>query len=124
MANRFTLTGGWTVEAASGSNSFDPAFATTINEVRTLDYRQVTVQDLLDNAEVTITFGAVTEAHVLIVDASAKVTMKLTSADGTAQVVAADKLILLCADSPVTALKVTRSPGVDTTLRIFAGQAA
>ena len=84
----------------------------------------VTVQDLLTNGEVTISFGAVTEAHVLIVDASAAVTMKLTSTAGTDQIVVADKLILLCADTPVTALKVTRSPGVDTTLRIFAGQAA
>ena len=124
MANRFSLSGGWNVDAASGSNSFDPAFATVINEVRTLDYRQVTVQDLLTNGEVTISFGAVTEAHVLIVDASAAVTMKLTSTAGTDQIVVADKLILLCADTPVTALKVTRSPGVDTTLRIFAGQAA
>lgn len=124
MANRFSLTGGWAVEAAAGSNSFDPAFTTVINEIRTLDARQVTVQELTSNTEVTISFGAVTQANVLIVDATDKVLLKITSADGTEQIVAADKLILLCAVSPVTALKVTRRAGVDTTLRIFVGQTA
>lgn len=123
MANAFTLTGEWRVSASTGRPSLDPAFTASINEAITLDKRHFWQATLESDALTTVDMGGL-NAHVLIVDATAKCKLHITSADGTAQVIPISSLVLINRDVPITALSVTRLAGTDTDIKVFVGQSA
>ena len=75
---------------------------------------------------VPIGFGGIVNAAVVMLQVQGgKVTVTITSADGTSQNVPADALfILISATTPVTAISVTRSSGIPTNVNVLLAEAA
>jgi hypothetical protein len=77
------------------------------------------------DAPLSVSFGSgVVSAAVVILKATGgKVRARLTSADGSQQAVPVDDLLVLISQSvPITAIDLTRVPGVLTTVDVFLGQ--
>lgn len=89
----------------------------------TEQYSQIT---LTADAPVVLPLGGLADANVLIVKAvGGKVTVRITSSDGSQQAVPVDSfLALISASTPMTAVDVARSPGVQTVVKYFLGQKA
>lgn len=87
--------------------------------------------ELISDAPVTVDLPGPTsdnpdapQANVLHVQVSGpRVKATITTADGTAQVVPVDSLLILHTTTiaPITALTLTRTPGNDTFVSVFAG---
>jgi hypothetical protein len=102
-------------------------------ESLTLGARLLTEVHLTADTPVTVPLAALASAAVLMLratpataGAAARVLAALSSADsGAGQIVAVDPfLLLMSAHSPVTALSLTRTAGVDTTVEVFLGEKA
>lgn len=84
-----------------------------------------TVISLDSDAPVSVNLGSMTGAHVVILQATSKVRARLTSSDGSQQALPVDPLqVLLTLAVPVTALDLTRLPGVATEVQVFLGEKA
>lgn len=80
---------------------------------------------LADDAILPVAFGALASASLIMVRASTKVKVRITSADGATQAIPVHGLLLLFDVSvPVTALDVVRLPGVETEVTVFLGEKA
>jgi hypothetical protein len=126
MSDAFALTGGYTVTPLGNPTSFAQNVEAVIDEAVTLAHRADADVRLLVNTPVVVSFGGVTNAHVVILKAlGGKVDAIITTADGAAQVVPFDTyFILMCNAKPVTALSLTRTADTDTTVRVFLGEQA
>lgn len=126
MSAVFAIVGSYSATPASGSPSADPIVTAPLDErqmLATLQYSQLT---LTSDTPVSLPLGGLTSANVLIVKAvGGKVRVRITSADGSQQAVPVDTfLALMSASVPMTAVDVTRTPGVQTVIRYFLGQKA
>lgn len=75
------------------------------------------------DSPVSVSLGSLTGAHVVILRASSKVRARLTSSDGGAQSAPVDPLLVLISSAvAVTALDLTRLPGVSTEVSVFLGE--
>lgn len=126
MADSFKLLGSYEVAPQGSQLSFAPAIIAQISESRTLSAKTISDITLDADAIEAVDFGGVEEAHVLELKATGgKVLATITTADGASQVVPVDSsLILICDESPVTALSLTRKAGTPTTVRVFLGEKA
>jgi hypothetical protein len=80
---------------------------------------------LTSDAPVAVNFGSLTGAHVIVLQSTSKVRARVTSSDGSAQALPVDPLqILLSLAVPVTALDLTRLPGINTEVNVFLGEKA
>jgi hypothetical protein len=89
--------------------------------------RRTSQQILLSgDAPVSIPLGSLTGAHVILIQTTGRVRVRLTSADGSQQAVPADPLLILLTPlaAPVTALDLTRTAGVTTEATVFLGEKA
>lgn len=106
----------------SGVSVMDTPFL----EQLALSYKKSdTVQLDADGAQaVVLPGGATKQAHVLLAKAvGGKVIATITTADGAAQVVSFDSLLIIInLTAPITALSFTRTPGTATTVNTFLGQ--
>jgi hypothetical protein len=81
---------------------------------------------LTNDSEKMLPLGCVDEVNVLVIKAvGGKVRVRITSADGSSQAVPVDSFLALTTYSVgITAVGVTRTPAVPTTVRFFLGQKA
>lgn len=126
MSDSFQLSGGYTVTPQGSTTSFAANVEATIDESLSLKSKQVAEVLLSSDAPVAVQFGGVTNAHVVALKAvGGKVKAAITTADGAAQAVPFDStLILMSSKAPVTAITITREPGVEATVRVFLGEKA
>ncbi len=77
------------------------------------------------DAPVVIDLTTLPEVNALYIDADEKVKLTITTADGTAQVIPVDPLMIWFSESvPITALSITRVASTDTTVRLILGDKA
>lgn len=75
------------------------------------------------DSPVSVGFGSIVNASVIILRSTSKVRARITSADGSTQSVPVDPLFVLLAGSvPVTAIDLTRLAGVNTNVTLFLGE--
>jgi len=79
---------------------------------------------LTSDAPLSIPFGPVVSAHVVVIRATGPCKVSMTSTLGVAAVQAGPRLELNAEDAPVTALTVQRPAGVPITVEIFLGERA
>ena len=126
MSDQFTLSGSYNVTPLGGSASLDPSIDSPLNEALTLQSKQYIPIHLTTDAATPVPYGTVVNAHIVILKAAGgKVKATLTSADGSAQVVPFDTVLIVRSDSmPITAISLTRTLATDTTVRVFLGEKA
>jgi hypothetical protein len=126
ISSAFALVGSWTSTPNIGFPSGFAVNATPLNEIQQfIEQTGPQSYELDSDSPQAVAFGGVTGATVLIVKAvggSVKVT--ITSSAGSSQVIPVDSFLLIMTDSttPITAVSLTRSPGVVTTCSVFLGQ--
>lgn len=126
MADAFKLSGSYDVTPLTQPLSFAPSIVAPINEARTMQAKTVTDVQLKADAPVAVAFGDVEEAHVVILKAvGGPVIAALTSDAGTEQLVPFDTyMILMSEEKPITSILLTRSPGIETQVRVFLSEKA
>ena len=124
MADRFELSGGYTTEPLGGVTSFVPRLAAEIQESVQLVTKKVGDVDLGVDTPVSVDFGGLTSANVVILKATngSSVKATLTSAEGTAPFPFDTYVILMTREKPITAITLTRTPATPTTVEVFLGQ--
>jgi len=125
VADSFTLAGSWSSTPAVGSPSGIGSICAPLDEQLILTKKDYDTIPLTVDSAVAVPFGGgVTSAHVVILKATGgKVRARLTSADGSAQAVPVDGFQLVISRTvPITAIDLTRTAGVDTTVDVFLGQ--
>jgi hypothetical protein len=82
--------------------------------------------DLTADAAVPISLGAIANVNVLMVKVTGgPVTLRVTSAAGATQSIPVDSFFYVMTGTvPITAIDVTRSPGVETFVDVILGEAA
>lgn len=126
MATAFKLQGSYELNPLTAPLSFAQAIATPINEAKTLHVQQSTEVVLTVDTPVSVPFGGVTNANIVILKSVVgSVTARVTSAAGALQSVPFDTYWILMNDSaPITAIDLTRVAGVETTVRVFLAEKA
>ena len=125
MADNFTLSGFWrSVPSTTGiSASGCPTFNTPISEKVLLKLKQFSDVVLDTDAVEPVGFGEVVNAHVIMIKASGKVTVRLTSAEGATQIIPVDTVLQLISESvPYTAIDLQRVVGQATSVKVFLGE--
>ena len=125
MADQFILSGSYTVAPLSAT-SLDPSLATTIDEPLALKSKQFSDMTLSVDTPVTVPFGTVVNAHIVILKAlGGKVKARITSADGATQAIPFDTFLILMSQTvPITAIDLTRVLATATTVKVFLGEKA
>lgn len=78
---------------------------------------------LSTDSPVNVDLSGLSEAHYLTVRSSAKVRVRITSADGNNQAIPVNPFaIIVCSGEPITAIDLTREAGVETTVEVFFAQ--
>ncbi len=119
----FSLVGSYQVEPAADFPSGSSAITTRLTEAVVLDLYSRKDMILAADAAADVEFDSLTQAEVVIVRCSSKVTVTVTSADGATQVFPADPLAVIISKTvPFTAVSLTRVAGTETTCQVFIGQ--
>ena len=126
MSDIFAITGSYSATPASGTPSADPIITAALDERLMLATEQYSQLTLTSDTPVALPLGGLSSINALIVKCvGGKVRVRITSADGSQQAVPVDTfLALISASVPMTAVDVTRTPGVQTIVRYFLGQKA
>lgn len=126
MSDQFTLSGSYNVTPLGGSASLDPSIDAPLNEGLVLQSKQYIPVHLTVDTPVAVPYGTVVNAHVVILKAAGgKVKARITSADGTTQIVPFDTMLMIRSDTvPITAIDLTRVAATDTIVRVFLGEKA
>jgi len=126
MSDLFSLSGSYTVAPSTGVPSLDPSISSPIDESLQLKSKQYVPVLLAADAPVSVPFGTVVNAHVVLLKAQGgPCVARLTSAAGATQLVPFDTfLILMSVGSPITAISLVRTPATETTVRVFLGEKA
>ncbi len=125
MSDNFILQGNWRTEPRNTGlvSSGCPAFATPVNETVLLARKQYADVALEADAPESVPFGDVTSANVVLIKANRKVTVRLTSSEGTTQILPVDSILYLISESvPYTAIDLTRVVGQATSVKVFLGE--
>lgn len=100
--------------------SFGQTIRLSIAEEIPVTRRISTMVNLVNDSVYNLDTSEVSSAKVLVLKADSKVSVTVTSADGTAQVLPVDTfLVLTCASTPITALSFQRVPGVINLVRVI-----
>jgi hypothetical protein len=125
MADTFRLSGTYAVKLSTGTSSGAPSIEALLDESLLLARKLTQRLDLTVDTPVTISFGGLTKAHVIIIRADAKVKLRLTSADGSTQAVPVEPLFIAMSQTvQFTALDITRVAGQATSVEVFLGECA
>lgn len=125
MADNFSLTGSYSSVPFSPADSADFEVLSQIEEKLVLSSKVAAGIDLAADGPQSIVITPLTEVNVLVlkVTSGMKVDAAISSVDGSLQVIPVDGLLfLITQDTPITAIALTRTPGVDTNVRVFLGQ--
>ena len=122
----WTLQGSLVTMPAVGNPSGALGTNILLGDIETLQAKAGGDLDLNSDAPVVIPFGQISGANILFLDAhDLKVDATVTSTDGTAQIIPVEDLLLLQTRTvPITAVSLTRVPGIATTVTFFLGQYA
>lgn len=125
-ADAFKLEGSFSVRPLGAPLSFAPEIGAPISETRNVKAVQQYNVTLTNDLPLSVSFGGVTNAHLVILKSLAgKVGAQITSADGAAQAIPFDTYLILFSESvPITAIDLTRQPAVETMVRIFLAEKA
>lgn len=94
-----------------------------VNDVVIVAEKHYSDYDLATDAPVNVDFGGVAVANVVDVTCSRPITVQLTGPAGTNQAITVDGWLRLGAKtSGYTAISLTRTPAVETTVRVFVAQ--
>jgi hypothetical protein len=122
MAETLRLSGSLSIVPAATPLSGDASVTVELNESVSLVKRTLYDYSLTVDGVVEIPFGNLTAAHYVQIRASAKVIVRVTTADGVTQVINADPLVILMLyTTPATAIDIARTLGT-TTVNIVLGQ--
>ena len=126
MASLFSLQGTYTAAPSSGSPSADPLITAPINEGMTLANEVVSQMTLSTDGPIALPFCGLDAVNLLVFKCvGGKITVRLTSADGSAQAFPVDSfLVLTSASTDITAIELERNPATTTVVRYFLGQKA
>jgi hypothetical protein len=126
VASNFTLQGSYTANPGSGSPSADPQITAPINEGMVLANEVVSQLTLSVDGPVNLPLCGLDAANLLVLKCvGGKITVRLTSADGSAQAFPVDSfLALTSASTDITAITVERIPATSTVVKYFLGQKA
>jgi hypothetical protein len=129
MADTLTLTGTLQTAPTNPSASGLTAVVCAISEAMTLATKGIPGEyDLTSDSPQSVSFGALAHINVLQVKVNGggpAVTVTVTSAAGTSQAWPCDSFLYLESQSVnITAVTLTRPPGVETFVDVFIGQAA
>ena len=134
MATIYTLNADALTAPQAGAvfSSGQPVVDVPLNEVVTLSLSSTQTIELIGDAPVSVLLPGPSSANplgpqancLLIKIVGPRVKATITTADGSAQVIPVDPLLILNSESvsPITALTLTRTPGVDTFAYVFLGQ--
>lgn len=125
MTDRFQLKGSYSTSVLSGSPlSGGAQVGAQLDEHLQLGKKAISELSLDGDAPVTVDLCGMAVAHVVILRTNARhVTARVTSADGTTQSIPVNPLaVIISKNVPVTALDLTRAPGVSTTVNVFLGE--
>lgn len=111
MSDTLTLTGQLSIVPDSTTDadlSADFAVKLPLSKTLTLSRKKSTTIVLADTTPVVVSLADIVNVHALVIHASAAITATITSASGSAQVVAVDNLlVLMSSTAPITALTLT-----------------
>jgi hypothetical protein len=126
VAYQFVLTGGYTSTPMDGVPSLAPNVDAPIDESMVITKKTESDVDLNVDTPVAVQFGGAASASVVILKTvGGKVKARLTSADGTTQVVPVDSTFILISRSvPITAIDLTRVPATPCKVIYYLGEAA
>ena len=122
----FTLTGAFETKPTSGSLSGVPSLVASLDERVQLENKSIQYFDLTGDAPVSVLFPTSFDCNVLVVKVDGgKARVRLTSSDGSTQSVPVDGfLVLMTYSVPITAIDLTRAPGVQVQVQVFMGDQA
>lgn len=113
---------GSTVYTPADDGVSAPTIPWPINKRIALSFEKVVELALTSDAPVVVALDGMT-VNLLRIEATGKVDVTLTSADGSAQVIAVDDFLVLGSKSVAyTAVSLTRAAGVATTVAVQIGQ--
>lgn len=125
MPDAFLLNGQFSVAPLTGALSGAPSAVTPLLEQTVLIRQATATYDLIADAVQTVLLGGMSVNVLAIKTYGGKIRVRLTSADGSAQALPVDSLLVLMAQSvPFTAVDIMRAPGVHTIVNVFLGQSA
>ena len=119
----FVFTGRYAIRppvTSAGFTSNDPMIWSELAQTVAVKSKAVIPVSLDADAAETVQLGDVANVHVLVIDADAKVIARITSADGSAQIVPCDFLLVKSLTVPYTALTLQRQVGIATKVRVTA----
>ena len=124
MPNVLKLQGCWVSHPVSSPFSGNPEIETPFDESMATVADTVGSYTLSTDGPQAVSLGGLSLVHaVFIKTCGGKVTATITSADGTSQSVPVDPLFqLFCYSVPITAITLTRNPGVVTLVNVFLAQ--
>lgn len=108
----------------SPASAADPDLSTVVmlQEALSITAKQSMTFVVPGDAAFSIDLTATPNVNMIYIDASSKVMLTITTADGAAQVIPVDPMMLwFSATVPITALSITRVTGTDTTVRLILG---
>lgn len=124
MTDTFRLHGELACTPARSVSSLEAEVLALLDESLYLAEKLVTVVELDGDAPVSVQFGSLAGANVVLLRATGgKVRARVTSADGSAQAIPVDPLLIQISQAvPVTAIDLTRLAGIVTTVQVFLGE--
>ena len=126
MASLFSLQGSYTANPSSGSPSAAPQITAPINEGMTLANEIVSQITLSVDGPVNLPLCGLDAVNLMVLKCvGGKITVRLTSTDGSAQAFPVDSfLALTSASTDITAIELVRTPATSTVVKYFLGQKA
>ncbi len=121
----FELTGSFGARPTSGFAPADQAaiVARTLVESLLLKGKQASRYDLTVDGAQTVSLGGLSQAHVIVLESTSRVVVRLTSAEGATQAIPVDGLLVLMSESEAfTAIDLARAAGVETIVQVFLGE--
>lgn len=126
MADLFSLQGSYTAAPAGGSPSADPMITAPINENMTLGTETASQITLNVDGPVSLPFGGLSVVNALVIKCvGGKITVRITSSDGSTQAIPVDSFLALTSSTvDITAIEVERVPATQTIVKYFLGEKA
>lgn len=105
--------------AVPGASKTDADLSETVALTRSLE----TTYRLSSDSPQTVALGAITNVNVLLLRATGKVRVRITSADGSTQSIPCDpRISIISLSVPITAIDLTRVTGVRTDVAVLLGE--
>lgn len=128
MSDFLRLTGDAATQPSTGVPSFDPQVVFThLDETIELKRKLEVEYDLTADPAQDVTLGGLAAVNILLIKVAegASVKVGITWSGGTLQVLPVDSLLqLISLTEEITAIQLTRTSGIDTTVKLFLGELA